>query len=93
MRAVAKNMTAAADLILEELQQQTKQHDVEEKCCCEGNNMETPLVSLPPLPCGYSHSDVDRTVREASTMVCIYIYIYIYYTTCILFLKTQWLID
>ncbi len=69
MRAVAKNMAAAAGLILEELQQQEKQHKGKEKGCYEGHNTETPLVSLPPLPCGYSHFDAARTAREASTMV------------------------
>ncbi len=70
MRAVAKHMIGAADLILEELKQQEEQQDEEDKGCCEVNNMErTPSISLPSLPNGYSYLDAVRTAREASIMV------------------------
>ncbi len=71
MRAVAKNMAAAADLILGEVQQREKQQHNKRSGneCCDRNIAETPLVPLPHLPCGYSHFDAARTAREASTMV------------------------
>ncbi len=76
MRAVAENMSTAADSMFEELQRETNQHNEEQQYFSEGNKTGTPLASLPPpLPHGYSHSDAHRTAREASTMVCIFWYI------------------